>query len=93
MPQLPEPRTLCELFQFALEDLARERAYQFKVDGTYSSISSRQFADRVEAIASALRQSGVQPGDRVAIVSPNRLEWAIVLLIVFEIVFALAAVL
>jgi long-chain acyl-CoA synthetase len=48
-----------------------------KVNGTYRSVSSREFADRVEAVTSALRQIGVQPGDRVAIVSPNRLEWAI----------------
>ncbi|NIP88982.1 MAG: AMP-binding protein, partial [Gammaproteobacteria bacterium] len=72
-----EPLTLCELFQYSLERHPRERAYMLKVNGAYRPISSREFADRVESVTAALRQIGVQPGDRVAIVAPNRLEWAI----------------
>ena len=72
-----QPRTLCELFQQSLEDRPRDRAYMLKANGTYRAISSREFADRVESVTSALRLVGVQPGDRVAIVSPNRIEWAI----------------
>jgi long-chain acyl-CoA synthetase len=71
-----EPRTLCELFQFSLADRPRERAYLYKKHGAYQPISSREFADGVGAVSSALRQIGVQPGDRVAILSTNRIEWA-----------------
>ncbi len=72
-----EPRTLCELFQFSLAERPRERANLERRSGTYRAVSSRAFADRVQAVAAGLRQVGVQPGDRVAIVAANRLEWAI----------------
>jgi long-chain acyl-CoA synthetase len=74
---MPEPRTLCEMFQLALETHPRADAYLRKVDGVYRPVSSREVADRVHAVASGLRQLGVQPGDRVALLSENRLEWAI----------------
>jgi len=72
-----EPRTICELFQDSLASRPRERAFLAKSGGRYRALGSREFADRVQAVAAALRKVGVQPGDRVAIVSPNRIEWAI----------------
>ena len=71
-----EPRTLCELFQFSLADRPREHAYLYKSQGAYQAMSSREFADGVGAVSTALRQIGVQPGDRVVILSTNRIEWA-----------------
>ena len=35
----------------------------------------RQFADAVDDLAGGLLQSGIAPGDRVGIWSPNRVEW------------------
>ena len=48
-----------------------------KADGRWHSRSWRQTADEVSRLEQALRAIGVQPGDRVAIVSENRPEWAI----------------
>src|SRR5262249_61501208 len=42
----------------------------------------RAFAERIESSAAALRQSGLQPGQPVAIVLPNGLEYLVAFLAV-----------
>lgn len=46
-----------------------------KVDGVWASQNWHQVAEKVTKLASALRQMGIQKGDRVVIVSENRPEW------------------
>lgn len=48
-----------------------------KRDGTYQAISWSEAAEQVATLAMALKQFGVEPGDRVVIVSENRPEWCI----------------
>ncbi|MGB1547413.1 MAG: AMP-dependent synthetase/ligase [Alphaproteobacteria bacterium] len=48
-----------------------------KRDGTYRSLSWRECAGTARALANGLRALGVQPGDRVALVSESRPEWLI----------------
>ena len=45
--------------------------------GQWLPISSDQLYQRVRALGSALRRWGVKPGDRVALISENRWEWAV----------------
>ena len=52
-------------------------AFRSKVGGAWVSISHRQALDRVQAISLGLRELGIKPGDKVAIVSENRPEWAL----------------
>jgi acyl-CoA synthetase (AMP-forming)/AMP-acid ligase II len=47
-------------------------------EGTVTSY--RALAEQIEALAAALRQSGLQPGDAVAIVLPNGLEYLVTFL-------------
>ncbi|HLO67874.1 MAG TPA: long-chain fatty acid--CoA ligase [Holophaga sp.] len=69
-------RSIAELFYRALEyDLPD--ALAAKAGGEYVPLSHREVQARVERLALALRQRGIQPGDRVAILSENRPEWAI----------------
>jgi long-chain acyl-CoA synthetase len=48
-----------------------------KDDGSWHSISWRQTAEQVSSLAIALRALGLNPGDRVMLVSENRPEWCI----------------
>ena len=48
-----------------------------KRDGAWHSISWREAARQVAALAESLKRIGLQPGDRVMLVSENRPEWLI----------------
>jgi len=52
-------------------------AFKFKRDGHWINVSTDEFLLRAEELFFALRALGVRPHDRVAIISENRLEWAI----------------
>jgi long-chain acyl-CoA synthetase len=47
-----------------------------KVKGAWTPISARDFGYTVRSISLGLNALGIQPGDRVAILSENRPEWA-----------------
>jgi long-chain acyl-CoA synthetase len=71
-----ETRTLADIF-FASVEHNLERHLAFKRSSGWQNISSRQFYGYVVAMARALRQWGINQGDRVAILSENRPEWMI----------------
>ena len=48
-----------------------------KREGAWRSISWNEAAQQVASLAAGLRRIGLQPGDRVALVSENRPEWLI----------------
>jgi long-chain acyl-CoA synthetase len=76
-PRNSQPGTLSQLFLDAVAKHDKPDALQVKVQGTYRPIASRELADRVRRVALGLSDLGVAPGDRVAIFSENRPEWAI----------------
>ncbi|MCP4549134.1 MAG: long-chain fatty acid--CoA ligase [bacterium] len=69
-------RTLNDIFFHATRDLCSERAFQRKIAGTYESISAAKFETMAFELGLGLRKLGLVHGDRVAILSLNRLEWA-----------------
>jgi long-chain acyl-CoA synthetase len=73
----PDPQTLAEVFAQGIERFPRPDRFQQKSGGVYRPISSEEFARRVRACAAALAAIGVGRGDRVALLSYNRVEWAI----------------
>jgi len=67
---------LAELFKDAGDRWGEHPAFSSRRgDGTFHSISYRQWIDRSVALASALIEIGVGAGDHLAILSDNRFEW------------------
>jgi long-chain acyl-CoA synthetase len=71
--------TLTELFFTSVERYADNRpaALRAKIAGEWRSITHRDLARRVVAVAVGLKELGIRPGDRVSILSETRPEWAI----------------
>ena len=69
-------QTIADLFYGALRYELPD-ALAHKRGGAYQPLSHAQIRAAVEALALALHAHGLRPGDRVAILSENRPEWAI----------------
>ncbi len=77
-PLLPdEPRTIAELFTKAAEKHDRPDALNFKKDGRWHPISSREMAGRARSTALGLCALGLQKGDKAAILAANSPEWTL----------------
>jgi long-chain acyl-CoA synthetase len=48
-----------------------------KIDGNWQPVTAKQFGDEVKQAAAGLIASGVQPGERVCIMSSTRYEWTL----------------
>lgn len=70
-------RTLNELFLRAIEKHPKPAAFMSKSAGKYRGLSSQEALSKVAALAAGFDRRGVRRGDRVAILSENRVEWAL----------------
>jgi len=68
--------TLPELFLRAADEFDKPDAMLYRTADDWQAISHREIIDRVHRISDALVADGVQRGDRVAVLSENRPEWA-----------------
>lgn len=64
-----------DLIPHQLEKFGKADTLAFKYDGQWRKYSIQEYADFADNISYGLMELGIMPGDKVAIVSPNRPEW------------------
>ncbi len=68
-------RSLPHLFRERVTATPRATAYLYPEDGRWKPLTWEEAAARVRAIACGLLSLGLEPGERVGIVSNTRIEW------------------
>jgi long-chain acyl-CoA synthetase len=71
-----KPQTLNDIF-FAIVERKHDRVMLVREGLKWIPVSSQDFYRNVAGVARALTQWGVTKGDRLAILSENRFEWAV----------------
>lgn len=73
----PAPVNLGTLLWATIAQYGKKNALLFRFNGRYESYTWSEVGERVSAIARRLSELGLQRGDRLAILSENRPEWAL----------------
>jgi len=76
-PIANEPTTLADIFLCSVAEYDLPDALNYKADGEWKQISSREMVERAENIALGLDALGLRKGDRAAILAANSPEWTL----------------
>jgi long-chain acyl-CoA synthetase len=68
---------LVELYERACKDFAHHDIFGVKHDDHWHWITYAEFGERVDDFRAGLAKLGIGPGDRIAIVANNCIEWAV----------------
>ncbi len=71
-------KNLAEMFFSKREEFPDKIAYSFKEDGNWKELTFKEVVDKAEKISAGLASLGIEAGDKVAIISGNRYEWALI---------------
>jgi long-chain acyl-CoA synthetase len=74
-PTPTQAPNLAQLFLQRVEASGDNEAFRYPENGKWISVTWKQAAERVEALAAGLLSLGVEAEDRVGIASTTRLEW------------------
>ena len=69
------PQRIFDLPRFQEKNIPNISIFNYKENKEWKGISTQDFINRVNNISKGLLASGVQPNDKVALISENRLEW------------------
>ena len=68
-------KSIADLIGRAAEQYGERVAARHKVDGAWQDVTYAQVGDAVREIGLGLIDLGIEPGDRVCILSKTRVEW------------------
>ncbi len=74
--ELPSKETLPHLIRRALDE-PRDEVLVERIGDSWTATSSQRLLERVERVACAIRDSGLQHGDRVALIAHDCVDWVI----------------
>src|SRR5690625_3838209 len=80
LPALAAPEASSNIPALLAERIARDPSaplIERKVDGQWIPVSGEEFGTAVTAVAKGFIAAGVNPGERVAIMSKTRYEWTL----------------
>jgi long-chain acyl-CoA synthetase len=77
VPAMEIRDTLPRQFLWSVETYGRPDAFRHKQGGAWVNVSHREMLERVHTLALGLRDLNLAKTDRVALLSENRIEWAV----------------
>jgi long-chain acyl-CoA synthetase len=75
-PELPPKETLPNLIRQALS-VPRAEVIVERVDGKWTPTSSAKLLERIENLACAIRDAGLNAGDRIALIAHDCVDWIV----------------
>ena len=73
------PSRLFDFITYQKDNAPLEKSFTTKYDGKWESISSEMFCEQAESISNALIELGIEPQDKIAMISSNnRTEWSLI---------------
>ena len=75
---VPDDANLTDAIFGSAAEFPDNVAFDRKVGDQWQPVTSKHFAEEVKAVAAGLIAAGVQPGDRVGLMSATRYEWTLV---------------
>jgi long-chain acyl-CoA synthetase len=73
-------KTLRRLFDvpyYQMEHFPQEVMFSTKINGKWENVSTEEFLKKANLVSRGLLALGIKPGDKVGLVSSNRVEWNI----------------
>ncbi len=68
---------LFDIPQYQMDNYAQKAMFNTKINGTWEPFSTKEFMEISTQISLGLMKLGVAPGDNIALISENRVEWNI----------------
>ncbi len=68
---------LFEIPYYQLEQYPQDVVFADKIKGNWVTMSTQEYLNKANALSRGLIKLGIQPGDKIALISNNRSEWHI----------------
>ncbi|MGF9663994.1 long-chain fatty acid--CoA ligase [Arthrobacter crystallopoietes] len=78
LARMPEGTNITDLLVSRQRREPGRALYAVKRDGAWTDVSAAELHGQVSALAKGLINAGIEPGDRIAVMSKTRYEWTLV---------------